>query len=76
MTALILQATPFVTIAGSKFRAIYPRLLNALDAFVEARMRNAVPDLQLRRCQSEINRYRRLMHTEDKSRAKATGIEH
>ena len=66
MTALILQATPFIEMAATKLSAIYLRLLHAFDAFAEARMRNAVPQWQLRKAQREINRYRRLMHADHK----------
>ena len=61
MTALILQATPFVTVVAPRLQAVYLRLLHALDAFAEARMRNAVPALRLRKAQRDINRFHRLM---------------
>ena len=62
MTALIsLQATPFVEMVATKLQAVYLRLLGALDAFAEAKMRNAVPEWQLRKAQREVTHYRRLM---------------
>ena len=71
MTALILQATPFVKMVGPKLQAIYKRVLQALDAFAESRMRNAVPEWQLRRAQRELDRCRRLMRARNKSPLKA-----
>jgi hypothetical protein len=62
MTALILQATPFVEVVAQKLQTVYLRVLHALDAFAEARMRNAVPEWKQRKAQREINRFRRLMH--------------
>jgi hypothetical protein len=49
MTALILQTAPFVEMAAPKLQAVYRRLLYALDTFAGARMRNAVPECQLRK---------------------------
>lgn len=66
MTALILQATPFVEMVAAKLQSAYLRFLHALDAFAEARMRNAVPERELRRARREINRYHRLMHADHK----------
>ena len=43
-----------------------PAVLDALDAFAEAKMRNAVPERELRRAQRNINRYRRLMHADNR----------
>jgi hypothetical protein len=62
MTALILQATPLVQTVAPTVRTIYRRFLHALDAFAEAKMRNAVPEEKLRKAQRQINHYRRLMH--------------
>ena len=70
MTALILQAKPFVEMVAPKLQTVYLRFLHALDDFAEARMRNAVPERQFRRADREINRYRRLMHADRKSPAK------
>ena len=70
MTALILQATPLVEMVAAKLQSVYRRFLHALDAFAEARMRNAVPEWQLRKAQREINRYRRLMHADHKRHVK------
>jgi hypothetical protein len=70
MTALILQAKPFVEMVAPKLQTVYLRFLHALDDFAEARMRNAVPERQLRKADREINRYRRLMHAGRKSPAK------
>jgi hypothetical protein len=67
MTALILHAAPFVKMVAPKLQAVYLRFLNALDAFAEARMRNAVPEWQLRKAERETSRYRRLMHANHKS---------
>ena len=70
MTALILQATPFVEMVAAKLQSVYLRFLRALDAFAEAKMRNAVPEWELRRARHEINRYRRLMHADHKGHLK------
>jgi hypothetical protein len=64
MTVLILEAAPFARLAMIKLRALGRALLRALDAFAAAKMRNAVPEHKLRRAQREINRYRRLMHSD------------
>jgi hypothetical protein len=66
MTALILQVIPFVEVVTPKLRAVYMRFLHALDAFAEARMRNAVPAWQLRRAQRELDRCRRLTRAKNK----------
>ena len=71
MTALILQVTPFVEMVTPKLQAVYMRFLHAFDAFAEARMRNAVPEWQLRRAQRELDRCRRLMRAKNKSPVKA-----
>ena len=47
------------------------RFLHAFDSFAEARMRNAVPEWQLRRAQRELDRCRRLMRAKNKSPVKA-----
>ena len=70
MTALILQATPFVEMVAPKLQADYKRVLQALDAFAESRIRNAVPAWQLRRAQRELDRSRRLMRAKNKLPAK------
>jgi hypothetical protein len=70
MTTMILQATPFVEMVAPKLRTLYLRLLRALDAFAEAKMRNAVPEWQLRQAQRDFNRYCRLMHVDPKAPAK------
>ena len=71
MNALILQVTPFVEMVTPKLQAVYMRYLNASDAFAEARMRNAVPQWQLRRVQRELDRCRRLMRARNKLPVKA-----
>jgi hypothetical protein len=71
MTALILQVTPFVEMVAPKLQAGYVDFLHAFDAFAEARMRNAVPEWQLRRAQRELDRCRRLMQAKKKSPVKA-----
>ena len=62
MTAMFLQAAPFVETMAPKLQSVYVRFLHALDAFAAARMRKAVPERQLRKARREIDRYRRLMH--------------
>ena len=62
MTALILQATPFVQAVAPTFRSICRRVRHVLDAFAEAKMRNAVPEEKLRKAQRQIDHYRRLIH--------------
>jgi hypothetical protein len=54
MTTLIMQATPFVEMVAPKVQAMYLQLLNALDAFAEAKMRSAVPMGHLHMIQREI----------------------
>jgi hypothetical protein len=65
MIALVLQAT------RSPARGVYMGFLHAFDAFAEARMRNAVPQWQLRRAQRELDRCRRLMRAKNKLPVKA-----
>lgn len=67
MTALIPQAKPFVEMVAPKLQIAYLRCLHAIDDFAEARMRNAVPERQLRKADRAINRYRRMMHADHKS---------
>ena len=78
MTTLIMQAAPFVEIVAPKLQTIYLRFLRALDAFAENRMRNAVPECEQRRAAREINRYRRMMNADRKSRPRRYGpdVEH
>jgi len=61
MTTRILRAPPVVGMVALKLQTAY---LGALDTFVEAKVRNAVPERELRRAQREINRYRRLMYAD------------
>lgn len=61
MSTLILRATPFAEIVVSKSQALGRRILRALDAFGEARARNAVPEWQLRKVQRDMKRCRQLM---------------
>jgi hypothetical protein len=68
MTTLIMQATPFVGMVAPKLQSICVRLLHAIDAFAEAKMRNAVPTSQLRRAERETDRCRRLIRAGRKSR--------
>ena len=75
MTALILQARPFVERVAPKVQAVYQQFLHALDAFAEARMRNAVPQWRLRKAQREFNHYRRRMHADHKSQGNAVRTE-
>ena len=58
MTTLIMQATPFVEMVAPKLQAMYLQFLNALDAFAEAKMRNAVPDEAVAQTQREISHVR------------------
>ena len=71
MTALILQVTPFVELVTPRLQTVYMRFLRVFDAFAEARMRNAVPQWQLRRVQRELDRCRRLMRARNKWPVKA-----
>jgi hypothetical protein len=61
MTALVLSTAPFIAMVTPKVRILHRRIKKALDAFVEARVRNAVPEWQLRRAQREVDRCRRMM---------------
>ena len=71
MTALILQATPFVEMVATKMQSLCLRFARALDAFAAERARKAVPERRLRNVQREVNRYQRLMRPELKSSAEA-----
>jgi hypothetical protein len=64
MTALILRATPLAEMVVLKLQVLGHRILRALDAFGEARARNAVPEWQLRKVQREMKRCRQLMLAE------------
>jgi hypothetical protein len=66
MTALNLQVTPLVEMVAPRLQAAYMRFLHAFDSFAETRMRNAVPEWQLRRAQRELDRCRRLMRAKNK----------
>jgi hypothetical protein len=70
MTALILQVTPFAEMVAPQLQAVYMRFLHAFNTFAEARMRNAVPEWQLRRAQRELDRHRQLMRAKNKSSVK------
>jgi hypothetical protein len=61
MTTLVLSAAPFIAMATPKIRKFGRQITKALDAFVETRARNAVPEWQLRQAQREVSRYRRMM---------------
>src|SRR5262245_53845534 len=62
MRTRILRATAVAGMVALKLQTVYQRFLNALDAFAEAKMRNAVQERELRREQREMNRCRRLVH--------------
>ena len=62
MRTRILRATAVARMVALKLQTVYQRFLNALDAFAEAKMRNAVQERELRRAQREMNRCRRLVH--------------
>ena len=64
MTALILRATSLAEMVALKSQALGLRILRALDAFGEARARNAVPEWQLRKVQRDMKRCRQLMGAE------------
>jgi hypothetical protein len=66
MTTRILRGAPVAAMVALKLQTVYQRFLDALDAFAEAKMRNAVPERELRRAQRNINRYRRLMHADNR----------
>jgi hypothetical protein len=70
MTTLVLEAAPFVRMAAIKLQALGCALLRALDEFAAAKMRNAVPEHELRRAQRAIARHRRLIHADHKLAAK------
>jgi hypothetical protein len=74
MTTVIMQATPFVEMVAPKLRTIYLRFLRALDAFAEAKMRNAVPKRRLRKAQRNVIRYRRRMHVDHESPVNAVRV--
>jgi hypothetical protein len=65
MTAQLLQAMQFAAL-----KTAFRRFLGALDDFAAAKMRNAVPEQELRRAEREIDRYRRLMHATHAAAAK------
>ena len=75
MTALMLQARPLIEMAAPKVNAVYQGLLRGLDAFAEARMREAVPEWQLRETQIEIHHFRRQMEADQESSAKKASMQ-
>src|SRR5262249_45487964 len=50
-----------------KMKALPLRLVHALDACAEAKVRNAAPESRLRKAQREMNRCRRLIQASYKS---------
>jgi len=62
MRTRILRATAVARMVALKLQTVYQRFLNALDAFAEAKMRNAVQERELRRAQREMNRCRHAGH--------------
>ena len=61
MTTLIMQAAPFVEFVAPKIRSLYQRFLHALDAMAEAKLRNAVPERQLRKAPRQNEHQRRIV---------------
>ena len=74
MRTRILRATAVAGMVALKLQTVYQRFLNALDAFAEAKMRNAVQERELRRAQREMNRCRRLVHAGHGSAVKTVQI--
>ena|ERR1700686_2132168 len=61
MTATTLTGTPRSAMRASKLRIFLRRISDVLDAYARSRVHRVVPGREMRRCQDEIRRYRRLM---------------
>jgi len=57
-----------------KMKALHLRLVHALDACAEAKVRNVAPEWRLRKAQHEMNRCRRLIQASHKSAVKKIQI--
>ena len=64
MTSQILRATPVAGRVALKLQTVCQQFLKALDAFAEAKIRNAVPQRELHREKREINGCRQLEHAD------------
>jgi hypothetical protein len=45
-----------------KLQSLFRRISDAIDAYAQSRVHQAVPECEMRRCQDEIHRYCRMMH--------------
>jgi hypothetical protein len=61
MTATTLTGTARSAVRPSSAWRFWRRILSALDAHARSRGHRAVTEHEMRRCQDEIRRYRRLM---------------
>ena len=67
MSTLELSAEPLLAIARPKIRTLRRWIKKTADAFVEARVRAAVPEWQLRQARREMNRFQSMMNTRKRS---------
>ena len=65
MSSVSITTAPRSTMRAFTLRNFVRRIADALDAFVQSRVRQAVPESEMLRCQHEIHHYRRLMHKAD-----------
>lgn len=63
MSVFTLTTAPRTAGRVPRLQNFFRRISSALDAFVQSKAHQAVPEGEMRRCQHEIHRYRRLMHT-------------
>lgn len=63
MSVVTLTTAPRTAGRTRRLQNFFRRVSNAIDAFVQSRVHQAVPEGEMRRCQNEIQRYGRLMHT-------------
>lgn len=62
MSTIPIATAPRSAMRDFTLRNFVRRLSDALDAFAQSRVDQAVPESEMLRCQHEIHHYRRLMH--------------
>jgi hypothetical protein len=70
MAPLVMEAGPSARATATKLQALRRAVVRALEQFTAAKICNAVPEHELRRAQRAIDRYRRLIHADNKPAAK------
>ena len=63
MSVVTLTTAPRTARRTRRLQNFFRGISNAVDALVQSRVQQAVPEGEMHRCQDEIHRYRRLMHT-------------